>query len=245
MIPTLVQRLLTPIVFIAFSCATNLSAASQLPDYPFIHVTGNADVYVQPDLGQISFEITTSSDQAEQATEQAAAINAEIVALLEQLQIPLTDLTIYAVQKKSRTMEAIDGKPARVIVEVKQGMQIDVHDLSKWELLTPPLLAKENLGNFDATFDYTKRKQAREDLIVEAINHAKQNGTIIAESFGRHLGAVAAVSSGRLMNLGAELNLVSNPYFDDAPRRENSIRNFSSPAAIKIVQSVDVIFKIK
>jgi uncharacterized protein YggE len=240
-----VRCILTTITLLLLTCTASLVRASQLPDYPFIHVVGNADVYVQPDIGQISFDITVSNEQAEPATQQAAAINAEIVTLLEQLQIPLSDLTIYEIQKKMRTIEAIDGKPASVIYDIKQGMQIDVHDLSKWELLTTPLLGKDNLANFDAVFDYTKRSKIKDDLIQEAVNNAKHSGTTIAESFGKHLGAVAAVSSGRLMNLGAELNLVSNPYFNDAPQRENSFRNFSSPTAIKIMQSVDVIFKIK
>lgn len=241
----IVQCILAPITLFLLSSAANFAQASQLPDYPFIHVKGNADVYVQPDIGQISFEITVSNEQAEQATQQAATINTEIVELLEQLHIPLSDLTIYEVQKKIRTIEANNGKPASAIVDIKQGMQIDVHDLSKWEMLTTPLLSKDHLGNFNASFDYTKRSKIKGELILEAVNNAKHSGTTIAEAFGKHLGAVVAVSSGRLMDLGAELNLVSNPYFNDAPQRENAIRNFSSPVAIKIMQSVDVIFKIK
>ena len=225
--------------------ATTPASASQLPDYPFIHAVGNAKIYVQPDIGEINFEVTISDVDSEKATQQATAINDDILKLLADQHIPTTDITIYELEKKMRVVESSDGKPATVIYDIKQGMQIEVRDLSKWEGLTTPLLAKDKLGNFDTTFDRTDRQQIKDGLMQDAIKSAQHNGTIMAEAFGKHLGAVVAVSSEKLRDVGFAFGMAKGDMFDNDEHRSNAIRNFSAPQALMIMQSVDVLFKIK
>jgi len=219
--------------------------ASQLPDYPFIHAIGNAKIYVQPDIGEINFEITVSGPDSEKATQQSAAINDDILKILADQHIPASDITIYELEKKARTIDVADGKAQTVIYEIKQGMQIEVRDLSKWEGLATPLLAKEHLGNFDTTFDRTDRQQIKDSLMLEAIKNAQHNGTIMVEAIGKHLGPVAAMSAEKLRDVGFAFGLSKGDFFDTDEHRSNAIRNFSAPQAIMIMQSVDVLFKIK
>ena len=44
------------IVVTALALAPFAASASQLPDYPFVHASGNGSVYVAPDVGEIDFE---------------------------------------------------------------------------------------------------------------------------------------------------------------------------------------------
>lgn len=219
--------------------------ASQLPDYPFIHAVGNASIYVQPDIGEISFEISVSDADSDKATQQLAAINAEILALIAELHIPASDVEIYELQKKMRISENPDGKPGIVTYDIKQGVQIEVRDLNAWAGLAMPLLSKNNLGNFDTAFDRTDRRKINDDLVAEAAKTAQHNGATMAEAFGRHLGAVVAMSSGKLKDIGFSLGLAPGNGFNEDSHRENAIRNFSAPTAIRIMQSVDVLFKMK
>ncbi len=233
-----------PIALI-FCAAATAAYASQLPDYPFIHAVGNAKIYVQPDIGEISFDVTVSDGDSEKATQVTAAINDDILKLLAEQNIPASDISIYELEKKMRVTESTDGKPATVIYDIKQGMTITVKDLSKWQNLTIPLLAKEHLGNFDANFDLTNRQQLKESLMQDAIKNAQHNGTIMVEPFGKHLGAVMAVSSEKLHDVGSALGVVRGNFYDNDERAANGVRNFSAPQSLMIVQSVDVIFKIK
>jgi uncharacterized protein YggE len=227
------------------SLVTSTVSASQLPEYPFIHAVGNAKIYVQPDIGEISFDVTVSDADSEKATQQTAAINDDILKLLAEQNIPASDISIYELEKKMRVIESTDGKPATVIYDIKQGMTITVKDLSKWQNLTTPLLVKDHLGNFDANFDLTNRQQLKESLMQDAIKNAQHNGTIMVEAFGKHLGMVMAVSSEKLHDVGSALGIVRGSSYDDEERRGNAVRNFSAPQALMIVQSVDVLFKIK
>lgn len=274
---TMLVSLLAPLL----ACLTTAVYASQLPDYPFIHAVGNAKVYVQPDIGEINFEVIVSDGDSEKATEHSSAINDDILKLLAEQGIPAADITIYAVEKKMRVIDNPDGKPAascadsagiaaanatpaasatmsatassstcahatnNLVYEIKQGMQIEVRDLSKWEGLTTPLLSKEHLGNFDTAFDRTDRQQIKDNLMQDAIKNAQHNGTLLAEGFGKHLGAVVAISTGKLHDIGFALGLAKGDKFDDDERRSTAIRNFSAPQALMIMQSVDVLFKIK
>ena len=230
---------------ISLAVTQTIAHASQLPDYPFIHAIGNAKTYVQPDIGEISFEITVSAASAEQATQQAMTINTEIMTLLADQQIPTSDITIYQLEKKIRNVESDDGKPATVICEIKQGMQIEVRDLAKWAALTTPLLSKDHLGNFDTSFDRSDRQQIKDGLMADAIKNAQHNGSIMADALGKHLGTVAAISSEKLRDVGFAFGMAKGDEFDNDERRNAAVRNFSAPQALMIMQSVDVLFKIK
>jgi uncharacterized protein YggE len=238
----MLKILLFPVLL---ACVATLANASQLPDYPFIHAIGSAKVYIQPDIGEINFEVTFSDPDSEKATQQCSIINDNILKILADQNIPASDITIYELEKKVRTIDLADGKAPTVIYEIKQGMQIEVRDLSKWEGLTTPLLAEDHLGNFDTTFDRTDRQELKDGLMQEAIKNAQHNGTIMAEALGKHLGAVTAMSSEKLRDVGFAFGLSKGDFFDSDERRSQAIRHFSAPQAIMIMQSVDVLYKIK
>ncbi|PRC93786.1 SIMPL domain-containing protein [Solimicrobium silvestre] len=232
-------------IFCMLLGSATIVCASQLPDYPFIHSVGNAGIYAQPDIGEISFEITVSDAESDKATQQAVAINADILALLAAQNIPAADVEIYEVQKKMRAVEGVDGKPATVICDIKQSIIINVRDLSKWEGLTTPLLGTNNLGNFDTSFERTDRHKINDELIAAAVKDAQHNGMLMVESFGKHLGAAMAISSGKLKDVSIALGLATGGLSSDDAPKGNPIRNFFAPAPLRFTQSVDVLFKIK
>lgn len=57
------------------------TAASALPDYPFIHAKGEAFLFVAPNLGEIDFEISTFNA----APEAAVALTQQRIAEIQQL----------------------------------------------------------------------------------------------------------------------------------------------------------------
>jgi uncharacterized protein YggE len=228
-------------------CGVARAWGSQLPDYPFIHATGIAYRFVAPNIGEIAFEIAVSDADAEEAAKLAQSRNTEILALLSAQEIPLDDVEVRDIEKKIRWSDGSDGKSATATYDLKQNFHIYVRDLTKWQGLIMPLIAKNNVGNFGISFDRTDRDQINDELTNSAAKDAARNGTTVAAAFGKHLGPVVAVSQGKLRNIGMALGLT--PTNDSFPGRDNQkgpvILDFSAPPAIPYSQSLDVIFKIK
>jgi len=229
--------------FLFFTSITVI--ASQLPDYPFIHAEGGASIYLNPDIGEIGFEITVSDQNAEIAAQQLSKINNSVLNLLTEQNIPPSDIEIYELKKKLRTVEGTNVKPETTIVDLKQGIQITVRDLTKWESLIGPLLIIDNLGDFYSSFDRTDRQKIKDDLTSDAIRNAQHNGNVMAAGVGKHLGAVVGMSEGKLKDLGFSMGLTATDRSETESQRLHSLSNFSAPAAIKFSEVVDVIFKIK
>ena len=222
-----------------------LARGSELPDYPFIHASGNAKIFVQPDIGEVSFEVVVADVDPEKATAAVQSVNDDILKLLAEQNIPASDITIYQLEKKQLPIDPNGAAPGAVQYEIKQGMQIEVRDMNKWENLTTPLLSKEHLGNFYTNFDRTDRQQIKDGLMVEAVKDAQHNGGLMAESFGKHLGAVVAISSDKLRNLGYTFGTTKGDVYDNSDRAAQSVRKFSAPQPLVIMQSVDAIFRMK
>jgi uncharacterized protein YggE len=221
--------------------------ASEIPDYPFIHAIGNAKVFVQPDIGEISFEVVITDSDSDQAAEQLMAINDDILKLLADQNIPASDISIYQLEKKQRPQDSSGsaGSPTGISYEIKQGMQIEVRDMNKWQNLTAPLLSKNHLGNFSTDFDRTDRKEIKDGLMLEAVRDAQRKGALMAEAFGKHLGPVVAVSSERLRDMGFAFGMIKGDGYDNDERRNNAVRSYVAPQAIMIMQSVDTVFRIR
>lgn len=86
--------------FIVFACHSN-SNASQLPDYPFIHTTGFAYAKLQPDVGEILFEISVSDTDPDVALNIAVTRITEIKALFLQQNIAENDIVIRDLKEVS------------------------------------------------------------------------------------------------------------------------------------------------
>ena len=59
--------MLKKFIAVAVLAVPFIASASQLPDYPFIHASGNGLVLVAPDVGEVDFEILSQQDDPEAA----------------------------------------------------------------------------------------------------------------------------------------------------------------------------------
>lgn len=215
--------------------------AAELPAYPFIHVSGSNELRVQPNLGQVDFEIAAFNADAARALQVVEGRVAEIRAVMGAAGIGADDLEIRDPRKDVKK-----GDPAVVAYEIRCGVKIIVRDLAQWKAVVGPLLAMQNLDGFMTGFDTTERAKVEAALMHEAIQTARRKGETIAAGFGRKLGPVSGVSVGELKNLTRSMNLTPSEFFQrarnpDAPPREEILMVTS----LKLSQGVDVIFRIK
>lgn len=238
--------MLKKIVLIASLLLPLAASASDLPDYPFIHVGGNGFSYVMPDVGEIDFEVSAYNSDPEAARQVVEGRIAEIRALVAQLALANTDVEIRDLRKEIRKPDA--AQPGVVLYDIKCGVHIKVTDLSKWRELVGPLIAMQNLDAFMSGFDTSKREEVEMDLTSEAIKAAKRKAEGIAAGFGRKLGTVAGVSAGDLKNVsramgfaGAEPTRARNVVARNDREREALLM----VEVMKMSRSVDVIYRIK
>lgn len=223
------------------ACLPTLSQATGLPAYPFIHTAATGVTYVQPDMGEIDFEVAAKDADPALAVQVVTARVAEIRELMAQLGVLSEQLEVRDIRKEMRQN---DAGPA--IYEVRCGIKIAVKDLTKWKVIVAPLLDKPNLDGFMTVQDTSERARVETALMNEAIAIARRKAEVIAAGFGRKLGGVSGVSSGELKNLARSMNLAPVENYQRARGREQTPREeLLTVNAFKMSQSVDVIFRIK
>ena len=223
-----------------------LASASQLPDYPFIHASGNGFAFVAPDVGEIDFDISAHNVDPEAARQVVEGRITEVRALVAELKLPEADVEIRDVRKEMR--KADPSQPGVVQYDIKCGVHIKVADLSKWKALVSPLINMANLDAFMTGFDASKREQVEAELTGEAIKSARRKGEAIAAGFGRKLGPVSGVSVGDLKNMTRAMGLAASEpgrFTRTAGRGEYDRDSLLMIGVMKLSQSVDVIFRIK
>jgi uncharacterized protein YggE len=233
---TMFKRIAFILALAAFGTA---ASASNLPEYPFAHVTGSARTYVPPDIGEIDFEIIISDASPETAQtlmeERVAAVRAVLVAQ----SIPEGDIQTRNVRREMSK----DGS----IYALKCTVRISVRDLTKWVLVMQPLLNMPNLDGFMTAFVVTDREKVATELMTMAIKDARVKAANIALGSGRKLGEVTAVTSGQLKNITTAMGLAPSidPYARPVNRREQSNKDFLMIEIQEFQQPVDVIFRLR
>jgi uncharacterized protein YggE len=233
-------------VLAAFLLAPLAASASQLPEYPFIHMPGRAMMYVPPDKGAIDFEIIAAGAEAGAARQVVEARLAEVRALVEAQGLPAEGLEVRNVRQDLRKNPHGDTPG---LYEVRCVVHIDVHDLSKWAALANGLLGMENLDAFATAFDTSERDKIEASLGAQALRDARTKADALAASLGRKLGPVTGLTTGSLKNLGNAMGLVRDDF---APARSQGAQaqrqeraDIVNVVVIPLSLSADVIFRIK
>jgi uncharacterized protein YggE len=233
------------VLVVALASLPFAASGSQLPEYPFIHVSGSAFTYAIPDIGELDFEIVATDPDPGAARAVVEARIAEINALMEQQGLPGDGVEVLDLRQFIRKGDPSATTP---VYEIKCGVHLTVRDLTKWRAIAGALLAKPNLDGFATSFGATGRDKIEMELTAEAIRDARRRAEAMAAGFGRKVGAVAGVTSGALKNLAGAMGLVQADAFNRAnstnPNRGEraDIVNIST---LKFMQPVDVIFRIK
>lgn len=214
--------------------------ASPLPDYPFVHTSGSAELYVVPDHAVIDLVIAASDTDAAAAHRTVEARLADLAAALAALNVPAADVVPRQIRKDLRR----NGET--VVADVKCGMQIQVRELSKWREVVSLLLDKADITDLSTTFRTTERERIDRELMAEALKDARRKAELAASTLGRRLGEVTAVTPGQLKNLGSALGLAGGETNRLAVSGSASgSGDLLQIQMLRMVQNADVVFKLR
>ena len=216
--------------------------ASPLPGYPFVHVSADASRYTTPNIGALDFVIVAPDTDPALARTTVETRIAEVRALLQEQGIALEDLETRDVRREAGR----NAQAEATAQELRVSVHLIVRDLSKWRAVVAPLLDKPNLADFATSFDIVERDQFEAELMLDALRDARRRADIIAKGAKRKLGAVTAVTPGGVKNVGATIGLVRADMGYPRVKASNvEARNFLSVDALKLVQPVDVVFRLE
>ncbi|MGZ5202049.1 MAG: SIMPL domain-containing protein [Telluria sp.] len=230
----------------ALLLATFFAHASQLPEYPFIHVTGNASQYVIPDVGELDFEVVAANADPAAARETVEARVAEIQALVQAQGLSADDVMVRDTRQTIRKGEGTDANP---VYQIRCAIHLNVSDLTKWQAIAGGLLATPNLDNFAIDFSPKDREQVETELTNDAIKDARKRAEAMAAGFGRKLGPVTGVSTGMLKNLTNSMGLLPSDFTRNTRSGTTGTRvekaDIVNIVPMRFSQTVDIIFRIR
>ena len=221
--------------------------ASNLPDYPFIHTSGEAMQRIVPDLGEIDFDISAYDADPALAVALVATRAEQVRALLASAD-PEAVTEIHNMRKEMRKPEPGEASGAQAY-DIRSSVHIAVNDLGKWRAIMQGLLDMPNIDHMATTFGRKDREQTEQELSAAAVKDARRRADAIAAGFGKKAGAVTAVTSGQLRNLTGSIGLMpGDTYFRRDARAaaaQPADKDFVSYDLLSWSQTVDVIFRIK
>ncbi|HEX5342016.1 MAG TPA: SIMPL domain-containing protein [Duganella sp.] len=211
--------------------------ASNLPDYPFIHTSGEGFAMIVPDMGEIDFDLTAFNADPAQAASLLAERAAQVQALMVEGE---SSATLRDTRKELR---AAEGDYA-----IRSSVHIAVQNLANWRPLMQALLALPGVDHLSTTFARKDREQLERELTVNAVKDAQRRADAMAAGFGKKVGAVSAVSSGQLRNLTGAVGLMPGDLYYRTNRTVDAApadKDFLAIEVLRWSQTVDVIFRIK
>lgn len=229
-----------PILLLAFLFVPLVASASQLPEYPFIHIAGSSVQFVTADLGELDFEVVAADVDPAKARATVEERLAQIQALVQEQGLPAEDVMVRDTRQNI--------KEGSQVYTVRCSIHLNVRDLSKWQALAGGLLGMENLDNFATEFSPADKQKVEMELTNEAIKDARKHAEAMAAGFGRKLGPVTGVTTGSLKNLTNAMGLYPTDFLNRSrganPKRLEKAE-IAGITALRFAVSVDVIFRIK
>lgn len=237
-----------PGVILAVALGPQFSMSSDIPDFPFIFVTGQAETEVPPDIATVTFAIEAFDEDPDKALSVVQERTAELTTGLSSYHIERKDLVAFEITKET-VREMKDYVRLRILgYEVSRRISVTVRYLDKYDAFMTRLLSLRNVAKVRTQCDTTKRKVLEVDLLTKAAQKAREQADLLAKSFGREISAVQAISpdSRGFGNLGAEFGMRGGYYGVEGQVFEAALKEkIFLPSTIKLQKAVNAIFRLK
>ncbi len=160
------------------------------PQTGTITVSGEGKVTVAPDIGELSFGVTTGVQAtAKAATDKLSRDMNAIIAAVKALGIEEKDIKTESFYLNP-TYDWTDGRQRLRGYEATQSLRVKVRDLDKvGDVLTAATNAGANQAG-GVTFTLDDPESKKDDAREKAINDAKEKAQKLADQLGENLGEV-------------------------------------------------------
>lgn len=231
--------LATALVFVA---QAGSAAAPVLPDTNFIYVVGNAEIDLPPDRCTLSLTVSAVGSTSGRAAEQLKASSAAVVAQVQRLGLGTDVIDGHELVKSVPYSDKPEQKP-----EFKRHFTIKVRDLKVATSLADKLVSMDGVKDLQLKFDVVDTSTASKLLTDKAAANAKEKASRLAESFGRKLGRVTAISEESVAQMQSRFGLVDATgipvEFDVAVKSDRS--SYEVPKVLSYSRQLYVVFSLE
>lgn len=235
---------LTTAIALLFS---GMVAASPLPDFPFINVTGQAIIDVVPDKAQIHFQLRQTGATAEQATRGVYQQGESLLTFLKSKGLTEQALDAAQINKEAQFKDYQD----RTITgyEASQPIVLTLDDLEHYVAIMDYLFTQPQIFSIHSRFDHSQREQFEMTLSEKAGANAKQRATMLAAAQGVKLSTVYAITeSGSFGSLASDYGFtdgqVSFGRMEKMSADSGMAGALLAPKQITLQKSINVIYKL-
>ncbi len=182
------------VIFI-FLTITNITSASNLPDFPFVVSTGVAEKDVLPTIATVSINVLAFNKQSDKAFEAANVASRSVIELLKKYDIDIKQLEANDIQKSTTRQRGNNYNRHEILgYEVSRNMSLTLNNLSQYSELVNDIVSIDNISGIRTQFDVSNRIQIESELIQIASKNAKNKATKMANSLDTQIHSVYAVS---------------------------------------------------
>ena len=237
--------------FLLLVCTTFGVVASPIPDFPFVTVTGESNRKVAPDMVTIELQALVFDKRAKMAQKKLEDTTANLIALLEANNIPLSKISSEQVNKRTKRARKNNSYDNLEILgyELTRQFKIELDSLERFPKIYNALLKMENIIGISNRFDVSNKVEIGQELIAEAAAKAKNKATQMATGLGVELGSVFAFNdTGSFQTFFATFGLQGNNtgYRYDASESMamRSEKAAFIPEFINISKRINVVYKL-
>lgn len=223
------------------------SYSSNLPDFPFVTVTGESMKKVTPDKVTVGFYVTTFDKEAEDAQKSLNDSSNKAVSILSKYKIPLKNITSFEINKRAKRSRDKDYNELAILgYEFTQRFEVVIDNLKQYSEITNDLLSINHVENIESHFDSAAREKIEAELIKHAAQKAKLKAEQMSEGLGVELGQVFAFNdAGSFSSFFASFGIKNETRAYAMMRSPTSSPNIFVPQYIEVKKSINVIYKLK
>lgn len=231
-------------------CCTFSVAASPIPDFPFVTVTGDSSRKVAPDMVTIELQALVFDKDAKQAQAKLEKTTVSLVTLLEENAIDLNKISSQQVNKRTKRARKNNSYDDLEILgyELTRQFKIELNDLKHFAALSNALLKMDNIVGISNKFDVSNKQEIGLELIAEAGAKAKTKANQMATGLGVELGSVFAFNdTGSFQTFFATFGLGSENHYNRRTMADMGFRSEKAafiPEFIEITKRVNVVYRL-
>lgn len=222
------------------------SIASNLPDFPFVTVTGESVRKITPDEVTLGFYVNTFDKEAVIAKQSLNDSSKKVVSVLTMHNISIKHITSFEINKRAKRARDKDYNDLAILgYEFSQRFEVIINNLNQYSKITNELLDINHVENIESRFDSTKREKLEIELIKEAAQKAKAKAEQMSIGLGVSLGSVFAFNdTGSFSSFFATFGIKNEASAYAMMRSPGQSPNIFVPQYIEIKKSINVIYKL-
>lgn len=235
-------------MFFFSSLITSLSLAAELPDFPFVSATGQAEREVVPDIATVQLRIMSFDKSSDAALKTVNLATTAVTDTLLKYKVELNNIEASDIDKSAIRKRDPEFNNLQILgYEVSRSMTIKLDKLAHYSDLMSDIIVINHVSGINASFDVSNREQLEAELIQEASQNAKARAEHMAKGLDVKIHSVFAIAQNSDFAFG-------NTGFGPRNEKFMAMREFGggeyrtavfAPKSINVSQNINVIFKIK